>query len=72
VLLLACGHPGAFFDEDVRAEEVSEYVWACDECGAEDQEARVLGSLTEAEALAMSDNDLEAWHDSLLLPLGAI
>ena len=62
VLLLACGHPWAFFDEAIQVSEVSGYLWRCEECGAHDQEAlRVLGCLSDEKCVKLFDDE-EAWE----------
>jgi DNA-directed RNA polymerase subunit RPC12/RpoP len=66
VLQFACGHVDAFFDEGIRPSEVRNYLWACEECGADDQESnRLLGSLSEDEVEGLDEEDVGAWFASL-------
>ncbi|MHB8246882.1 MAG: hypothetical protein ACYDGN_16340 [Acidimicrobiales bacterium] len=58
VLLLACDHLLGYLGEDVPARKANEYLWICDECGAEDQEVQqVLAALSEAELTGLDDDD---------------
>ncbi len=60
-LLLACGHPCAFFDEDVGPDDACEYLWSCEQCGAKKQEVRrVLGAVPSDRMETMDDEELMA------------
>ncbi|MGH9291816.1 MAG: hypothetical protein ACRDZ6_03430 [Acidimicrobiales bacterium] len=69
--VLGCGHPDAYIDGDLLPDEIGGYRFTCQECDAEDQEVvEVLGSLSRAEAEAMSDDDFEAWSAALVTAAG--
>jgi hypothetical protein len=66
-LLLACGHVLVYLDEDIYASEASRWLFACDECGAEDQEvAEVLGDLSAVEVHQLDDDGVDRWFAALL------
>lgn len=64
VLLLGCGDVVALSDPGVPAADAGEYVWDCEECGAQDQEVRtVVASLSETESAALDDEAFDAFAE---------
>jgi hypothetical protein len=57
-LLLDCGHVSCCFDQEVPPGKADDYIWTCDECGAEDQEVRrVLGAVPDKDLDRMTEEE---------------
>lgn len=58
-LLLACGHASWCFDWDEVPAAASDYLFTCEQCGAEDQEVvRVLGSVAAEKFADLEEEKL--------------